>query len=243
MFVEGLRLAEEALRAGLRIERVFYSDDFESDQRSRDLLDDLRSKCGDVFAVDKQVLGSLSDTKSTQGLVLTVNRPLSGREVIEREIELSRRTFPLVILLHGINNPANLGALLRTAAAAGVDGIILTRNSTGAFSAKALRGSMGAAFRVPLWENAEYSEALDWARIRGLLPVCADIHGGRTYTEFDWKKPRLLIFGSEAHGLSATERSGIDESVRIPMESGTESLNLAIASGIILFEARRQTIA
>jgi len=81
---------------------------------------------------------------------------------------------------------------------------------------------------------------LTWAREKNLTSVFADVNAEKSYLEINWKKPRLLVFGSEAHGLSAEEQSGIDESLVIPMENGVESLNLAVSSGVILYEAKRQ---
>lgn len=160
--------------------------------------------------------------------------------MIEAALESGGREFPLVILLHQINNAANLGAVLRTAEAAGISGVVLTKNSTGAFAPKALRGAMGASFRLPIWMNADFFEALDWADRAGLVSVCADARAEKSYTEIDWKMPRLVIFGSEAHGLSEREKASVIEEMKIPMENAVESLNLAVSSGVILFEAMRQ---
>jgi tRNA G18 (ribose-2'-O)-methylase SpoU len=152
----------------------------------------------------------------------------------------ANENLPLVILLHQINNPANLGAILRTCEAVNIAGVILTTNSADAFSPKALRGAMGASLRLPIWMGADFFEVLDWARTKDLISVSADVNAARSYLEIDWIKPRLLIFGSEAHGLSAKEKETIDESLLIPMENKVESLNLAVSCGVILFEAKRQ---
>jgi TrmH family RNA methyltransferase len=133
-----------------------------------------------------------------------------------------------------------LGAILRTCEAVDVSGVILSKNSADAFSPKALRGAMGANLRLPLWTNADFFEVLDWAKTEGFGSICADVNAEKSYLEIDWKKPRLLIFGSEAHGLNADEREKTDESLLIPMANNVESLNLAVACGVILFEARKQ---
>ncbi len=99
---------------------------------------------------------------------------------------------------------------------------------------------MGASLRLPIWNNVDYFEALDWAKEKNLISICADINAEKSYAEIDWRKPRLLIFGSEAHGLSEQERAKVDQSLIIPMENEVESLNLAVACGVILFEAKRQ---
>lgn len=241
IFVEGWRLAEEALRSKLNISDIFFSEGFAKSARGEAFLQ--KTKHFNLYEVSEQIFNTLSATRHPQGVILTASRPQVGKSVVEINLSGKSSEFPLVILLHQINNPANLGAVLRTAEAAGVCGVILTENSADPFSPKALRGAMGASFRLPVWTNADYFEVLDWAVSRNLIPICADINSRKSYTEIDWKKARLLIFGSEAGGLSAEEREKISENLIIPMGNAVESLNLAVACGVILFEARRQSNA
>jgi len=237
VFVEGIRLTEETLRSDVVITEVFFAETFAENERGKSLLDKFSTFETDIFEVSDQIFGSLSDTKNSQGVVLIAEKPQTGKEKIEANIT---KEFQLVLLLHEVNNPSNLGAILRTAEAAGVGGVILTKNSANAFSPKTVRASMGAAFRVSIWENADFSEVLSWAKNNYFQSICADVNAEKSYTEIDWKKQRLLIFGSEAHGLNLTERNEIEESLVIPMENEVESLNLAVSCGIILFEAKRQ---
>jgi TrmH family RNA methyltransferase len=236
IFVEGLRLCEEAFRANLEISEVLVAENFAESARHQQFLNEAGRF--DLIEVSHKIFDSLSDTKTSQGVILIAEKPAHGKSVIEAN--LNEIEFPLVVLLHQINNPANLGAILRTAEAVGASGIITTRNSSDVFSPKALRGAMGAAFRLPMWTNANYFEALEWAGERNLKSVCADVHSHQSYTEIDWKTGRLLVVGSEGHGLSEAERGATDENLIIPMENGVESLNVAVACGVILFEAKRQ---
>ena len=236
IFIEGLRLCEEALRAELKISEVFLSENFDKNARHEKFLKNAEQF--NLIEVSEKVFDALSDTKTSQGVIAIAEKPAHGKGVIESS--LSKTKFPLVVLLHEINNPANLGAILRTAQAAGVSGIVTTKNSADVFSPKALRGAMGAVFRLPVWTNAEYFDVLEWARERNLKSVCADVKSRTRYTEIDWKTGRLLALGSEGHGLSEAEREATDESLIIPMENGVESLNVAVACGVILFEAKRQ---
>ena len=238
IFIEGLRLAEEALRSDLNISDVFVTESFSKTERGQDFLQ--KAENSNLSEVPEQIFNSLSDTKQSQGVILISSKPETGKGVIQDNLQKTTCRFPLVILLHQINNPSNLGAILRTAEASGVSGVILTKDSADVFSPKALRAAMGASFRLPVWTDADYFEVLDWAEQKDLVSVCADVNSDRSYTEIDWKTPRLLIFGSEAHGLSAEEREKVNESLIIPMENGVESLNLAVACAVILFEAKRQ---
>lgn len=238
IFVEGLRLCEELLRSDLRIAEAFYTDEFPSTPRSEELLDILRSKNVDLFEITGNLAGSLSDTKTSQGVFLVAERP--HFELSDIKTNHFSGNSPIFLLLSRINNPSNLGAILRTAEASGVSGVLVTKRSADAFSPKSLRASMGSAFRLPVIENLDLSEAVSWAKMHELSTVCADINANILYTEYDWTIPTLLVFGSEAHGLTAEEIEVIERSITVPMNAPVESLNLAVSSAVILFEMKRQ---
>lgn len=237
IFVEGARLAEEVFRSNLEISDVFYTENYADTERGRAFLQQLQNF--NHAEVSPSIFDSLADTKNSQGIIIVCEKPKTGKHFIETNL-LSEVKLPLVIALHRTNNPTNLGAILRTAEAVNAAGVIVTKNSADAFSPKALRGAMGASLRLALWTSANLYEVLDWAKEKNLISVCADVNAAKSYLEVDWKLPRLLIFGSEARGLSAEEREKIDENLLIPMDNGVESLNLAVSCGVILFEAKRQ---
>ena len=230
IFIEGVRLFEEAVRSGLDIHHVLISSDVSDSVKLADLLATQRAT---VVKVAARLFDSISDTKNSQGVIALAAKP---------SFELADLPDGLTVLLHRVNNPSNLGAVIRTAEAAGVAGLITTTGSADAFSPKSLRASMGSAFRMPIIEGIEIHEAIRWAREKRLLSTAADISGSLSYTEVDWSIPRLVVFGSEAHGLEERELDSIDEKIFVPMENKVESLNLAVSSGIILFEAKRQRI-
>jgi RNA methyltransferase, TrmH family len=241
IFIEGARLAEEVLKSALPIHEVLFTEDFAAAARGQEFLNSVKTKSESLVEVSDKIFASLADTKTSQGVIVVAGKPAGGKLAIETNLNLKKESFPpLVVLLHRINNPNNLGAILRTAEAVGAAGVVLTKNSADAFSPKATRGAMGASFRLPLWTNADFAEALSWAREKNLKSVCADVNAEKIYTEIDWKRARLVVFGSEAHGLSAEERAQIDESLLIPMANNVESLNIAVACGIVLYEARRK---
>ena len=235
IFLEGLRLAEEVLHADLQVKEIFYTESFANSERGRKFL-----KANQTIAteVSEKILDSIADTKNSQGVIVIAKKPVDGKARIEINLQVVKS--PLVLLLHQINNPSNLGAILRTAEAVNAAGIITTNRSADIFSPKALRGAMGASLRVPVWTNADFYEVVEWSRAENLKSVCADICSRKSYTEINWRIGRLLILGSEGQGLSAAERAAADESLIIPMENGVESLNLAVACAVILFEAQRQ---
>lgn len=235
MFIEGRRLVNEALSSDLVIDECFVSVDF----RDAEMLDDVSKRTEAIAQISGRLFRSVADTDHSQGIILIAKRPTALAEQIESR--LGGSSLPIVVFLKEINNPSNLGAVLRTAEAAGVAGVIVSANSSDVYSPKALRAAMGASFRLPIWTDADLGEVLHWARAKNLRTTATSSSTVISYTGLDWKIPRLLIFGSEAHGLNDSEMASTDEKVRIPMESGVESLNLAVSTGIILFEAKRQS--
>src|SRR2546423_1743234 len=234
-FVEGVRLCEEALRAGVECEFALFTPAVKEGERGASLVEELRRACPRVLAVNESVLESVSDTKTAQGVVAVARRPRTGADVLGHGGET-----PLVVIMHAVGNPSNAGAMLRVAEAAGATAVITTKGSTDPLSPKALRGSMGSAFRVPLWAGATFEEALCWCAERGVRAVSTDACAALTHTEIDWTTPRAIIVGPEAVGLSDAEARAADESVRIPMRAPVQSLNVAVALGVILYEALRQ---
>ncbi|MFT3745164.1 MAG: RNA methyltransferase [Pyrinomonadaceae bacterium] len=234
IFIEGRRLVEEALRSKLAISGCFVSDEFDGS----DLIDEITERGIEVSLVASRLFSSICDTKTPQGIIVTATCPSAGKVRIETRIR-SRR-LPLVLYLKEVNNPSNLGAVMRTAEAADVAGVVISARSADAFSPKSIRASMGAVFRIPVWEGAEFSELTAWAEQNGLIVTASDVSAEKSYTEIDWKFPRLLVIGSEAHGLDAGELASVAEKILIPMANGVESLNLAVATAIMVFEAKRQ---
>jgi TrmH family RNA methyltransferase len=236
IFVEGLRLAEEAFSSGLIIDGVIYSEEITRKERAALLIEKLGAAGHKLASVSEKLLESISYTRTPQGIVVLASRPAND----ESTFKAKQAGSPLLVILHGINNPVNVGAILRTAEAAGVIGAIATANTADPFSPKALRGAMGSAFRLPIWMGASFAEVIAWCVERGVRTVGAAAKGSKSFTEIDWRSPCALIVGAESTGLLPDELAAADEAVRIPMAGSVESLNVAVAAGIILYEAGRQ---
>ena len=237
IFIEGKRLAAEAIRSKLEIVECFVAENFSDTELAKEICDTTYA----VFELDTKLFESISDTVQSQGIILIAKRPVFDQNAFDLAVGSAR--LPVVLFLKEINNPSNLGAILRTAEAAGVTAVITSKSSADVFSPKALRAAMGAGFRLSIWQNADFYDVLKWAGEKGMQTVAADISGDRSYLELDWRKPSLLIFGSEAHGLSEAELGNVDTKIVIPMENAVESLNIAVSAGIVLFEAKRQLAA
>src|ERR1700704_1006285 len=164
IFVEGLRLCEEALSSGLKIEAIIHSEEIVRKERAAQLIEKMESLGAAVASVSEKLLASISYTQTPQGIVLLAARPASD----EASFTARQPASPQLVIMHGINNPVNVGAILRTAEAAGVTGAIATANTSDPFSPKSLRGAMGSAFRLPVWTGPDYSEVIAWCAERGI---------------------------------------------------------------------------
>lgn len=236
IFVEGLRLCEEALASGLQIEAAIYSAEIAHKDRAARLIEKLCRAATKSASVSEKLLASVSYTKTPQGMVVLAAHPRHDEEGFASKQPES----PFLVVLHEINNPVNVGAILRTAEAAGATGVIATADTSDPFSPKALRGAMGSAFRMPIWSGARFAEAIAWCKARKIPTFGAAADGSKPYTDVDWRRSSALIVGRESTGLSQEEIAVADNVVRIPMLGLTESLNVAVAAGIILYEAARQ---
>jgi len=239
IFVEGVRLCEEATQSSLSIQDVICTERSASEERGGRLLAGVQALGRPVTFVSEAVFASISDTKTPQGFIALALRPETNPEALLKN-ELAA---PLLVILHRVNNPANAGAILRTAEAAGATGAILTKGTTDIFSPKALRGAMGSSFRLPLWAEASFQEALAWCQAHGIKTISADLRAVHAHTEVDWTEPSALIVGAESTGLTTEETAQADATLRIPMRPRVESLNVAVAAGIVLYEAARQRAA
>jgi TrmH family RNA methyltransferase len=236
IFIEGLRLCEEANRSDLAIEAVVVSEELLRKERAAAAIAELSRVSKRVAWVSEKLLESVSYTKTPQGIIVLAHRPVAS----EDRLSMSLDSSPLIVVLHQINNPVNVGAIVRTAEAAGATGVIATKSTSDPFSPKALRGAMGSAFRLPIWGGVDYGEMIDWCRRRRIVTVCADVEASTSYTQLNWTGPSALVLGPESTGFTDDELDQADQRVSIPMKGSAESLNVSVAAGILLFEAARQ---
>jgi len=233
--IEGVRLVEEAAQSGIPVDLVLYSDTLS--ERGSQILHELERRGAAIEETAGHVLASLSDTETSQGILAVAQIPDFSMP--------SDLNFAL--LADTIRDPGNLGAILRTAAAAGVQAALLSPATADPYAPKVVRAGMGAQFRLPIFQAA------DWDQIRGLLKnrpsgsslavLQSEAEGKQTLWETDLRQPIAVMVSNEAEGTSPDGRELSDISVRIPMPGKTESLNAAVAAGILLFETVRQRTA
>lgn len=223
--VEGVRLLEEAQNTYQVPELVIYTPDL--DPRGQKLVEAFLEQNVPCEEVSEQVIKAASDTETPQGILAIL--PL-------KPLLLPEET-DFLIIADEIRDPGNLGTLLRTAQAAGVDGFLLSPGTVDPFSPKVIRAGMGAHFRLPIL-------SCSWEKIReitnGLTIFGADMKEGSRIWDADLNLPLALILGGEAHGPGKHSRDLADAWMHIPMTDGSESLNAAAAGAVLMFEVLRQ---
>ncbi|MCB9452586.1 MAG: RNA methyltransferase [Anaerolineaceae bacterium] len=222
--LEGTRLVRDACESGYQPDFVLYTPD--SDHGA--MLDILQRRDCPVLSVSEVIMRHISDTQTPQGIAGVFPIP---------EPALPARP-QRVLLLDGVGDPGNVGTMLRTAAASGVEVVLLGPGCADPYNPKALRAGMGAHFRLPIVEHS-WKEIQEYCQ--GLAVYAADSRGEVRYDSADWGRPWAVMIGSEAHGLSTAGQSLATNRVYIPMAAATESINAAAAAAVILFEAQRQS--
>jgi TrmH family RNA methyltransferase len=225
--VEGVRLAEEALQAGWKAQLLLVSLDI--NPRAQAVVEGLAAQGTPVEQVTESVMRSASDTQTPQGVLAVV--------------EMSSLPLPnspaFVFIPDGIRDPGNLGSMLRTAAAAGAEAVLVPSGGVDVYAPKVVRSAMGAHFRLPI-TSLEWPEIEAIVHKASLFVYLAEANTGRAYTQCDLRSPLALIVGGEAQGAGENARRLAQSYLHIPMRSGVESLNAAAAAAILLFEASRQ---
>ena len=225
--VEGVRLAEEMKETGQEPVFLFFTAEAMADPRSGALVEWVGSWGGEALTVSEDVMLAMSDTETPQGILAVADIP-----------SWEGAASDLVLVLDGVRDPGNLGTILRTADAAGSGLVFTLRGTADVYSPKVVRSGMGAHFRLPIVVDSSWEEVR--SRVQNMQVLVAVPRGGPAYYEVDWTPPTALILGGEAEGAGARAQALASELVTVPMKEGVESLNVAVAAGILLFEAARQ---
>jgi RNA methyltransferase, TrmH family len=231
--IDGAREVRRALESGAGVVEAFVCEPQLAGPEARGALDALVARGVSTSSVSEPVLEKIAFGDRADGIVAIVRVP---------DLALARLTLPpdpLVVVVEGVEKPGNLGAILRSADGAGVDALIAASPRTDLFNPNAIRASAGTIFRVPL-AAAPSGEVLDWAQAGGLRLIAARVGAPRRYTDADLRGPIGLVVGAEAEGLTSVWADDLVEPVGIPMLGIADSLNVSVATAVLLYEARRQ---
>ena len=231
---EGIRVLQEIDKCGCLIDAVLITEGFGDSSKEEALLDGWLARNVRICRTSESLFRSVSDVRAPQGAIALVRFP---------ECKLDGAAPPgrnaLVLFAGGIQDPGNLGTIIRTAAAAGASLVCIGRKTVSPRNPKAIRASAGTIFRIPIVEHAEMSEFLDYCACHSIRAYRTDILHGLAYTQADLRSPCAILLGNEGSGITNGECIGLP-AIRIPMAEDVESLNVAMAGAIILFEASRQ---
>ncbi len=224
---EGLKLFREAPQEW--IEAVYTTEAFASEHE--EMLKDR-----DFELVDEKVFGKMCDTMTPQGILTLIRIPSYKKEDL-----LGRGSqAPLIMVLEDLQDPGNVGTILRTAEGAGVTGVILSRKTVDLFAPKTIRSTMGSIFRMPFVYMEDLTEALDWLKEQKIQTYAAHLMGEHSYSEEDYRGGSAFLIGNEGNGLTEALSEKADHLIRIPMEGQVESLNASVAAAILMYTAHAQ---
>ena len=229
--VEGARCVQAALDAGVPLTALLVT--APAAARHADLVEAAARAGTEVVEVGERVMAGLAATVTPQGLVAIAPS-------VTRTIERLPADASLVCVLDRVGDPGNVGTVLRAADAAGADALITTAGSARLESPKAVRAAAGSLFSLPVFDGVPWARVRDACRERDLALIGADAHAPAIVEQARLEAPCALVLGSEAHGLSPEARADCDRLVRLPIYGRAESLNLAAAAAILLYEAARR---
>jgi len=232
---EGVRLCEELAASEWQIDTCFFTGSAAQDDRTLRVLDTLRNKGCSLFEVSASVLDKIAETEEPQGIIVIARqRKMSIKEL------LSLVKVPLIAVLDDVRDPGNAGTIIRTADAAGCNGVIFLKGCADLYAGKTIRATMGSLFHLPVIEGVARSELVAAKQDYGIKLAVTSLTAAQRYYEADLTGALALVFGSESQGISAEVTEASQSRIFIPMLGKAESLNVAAAAAVILYEAARQ---
>ena len=227
--IEGTRLLEEANNRGIKIKYLIINETVKN-------VPKINQGC-QVLRLPNNLFKKVSDTVNPQGII-----------AVAEQIEISLADIilninPLVVVLNGLQDPGNLGTIIRTSAAAGATAVLLTEGTVDLYNPKVIRSTMGSLFQVPIINGLDDNEAVKWLNYHSINIMVADLDGEEYYYSANLKKPFALVIGNENRGTNDIWRKAAYKKIKIPLLGSTESLNASVATGIILYEAVRQRLS
>lgn len=225
--VEGVKMFQEAPRD--RIEKVYLSESFEQKKGKEMNLSGLQ-----LEMLSDKVFSHVSDTKTPQGILCVVKQKKTGLK------EMLEQTAPFLMVLDNLQDPGNLGTIIRTAEGAGVTGVIMSRETVDVYNPKTIRSTMGSVYRMPFLYVEDILELLKELQEKGIRTYAAHLDGKNNYDEENYRESCAFLIGNEGNGLRDEVADNADIWIKIPMCGQVESLNAAIASSILMYEVSRQ---
>lgn len=229
-----MRSVEEAVAAGEKMEFALFTEKLTEDHRGFDLVEKIKSTGTRIWQVEESLLKDTAGTENPQGILAVVEMKHYQLE------ELTAKKESMLLLIDGVQDPGNLGTMIRTACAAGVRGIILLKGTVDRYNSKVVRAAMGSLFQVPIVCSDDNRKVLSLLRAGEFRVLVADVSGDSHYDQVDVNGNLAWVLGNEANGPEKFWIEQGDDCVCIPIYGPVESLNVAVAAGILLFEAAKK---
>ncbi|WP_094606201.1 23S rRNA (uridine(2479)-2'-O)-methyltransferase [Sporomusa silvacetica DSM 10669] len=233
---EGVRLVEECANAAWPVKMCIYTEEAAARERAKAVIERLSAADCRMVVVSEDIYNKISDTEQPQGIMVVLKK----RQFSIEQLLLRQDKLPLLVVLDGVQDPGNAGTIIRTADAAGCTGVIALKGSADIYAGKTVRATMGSLFHLPVMEglsSAELIQSLKQADIK-LLATC--LQQSDVYYHANFNHPVAIVLGNEGQGISPEFISAADACLNIPLVGHAESLNVAVAAGVILYEAVRQ---
>ena len=230
--IEGIKLIKEAIEEGAKIKQIVVCEEcINKGEFEKDLLYEIAKY--NVIYVTEKVFNVLTDVKTPQGILAVVEK-----NNINNEIDFSE---DIIVVLDGVQDPGNLGTILRTVDSANLKQIILSNDSADPYNPKVVRSTMGAIFRVNILEVENLKDELEKVKQNGFKVMVTSLDTKSSIYDTEYNK-KVIVIGNEANGVSKEIQNMADEKVKIPMIGKTESLNASVATGIMIYEYVRRKI-
>lgn len=231
-FVEGTRSVEQCINANSPVKYVVYSTELLSDD-GKNLLHEIEKKDYILHRISKELFKSISDTDSPQGILAVV-------EFIEYSLKETLKENNFLVILDRVQDPGNMGTIIRTADAFGANAVIITGGCVDVYNPKTIRSTMGSIFQIPIVHIKDIRDALKELKNEGVSVIATSLDTDKYSYDIDFKSDCALVIGNEANGISDEVVALSDQKVKIPMIGLAESLNAGVASAVIMYEVLRQ---
>ena len=233
MVIEGCREIARALESGIRIDQLFICRELTKNEQAQGIIRQATQTGAEILEIDTRILEKIAYRENPDGLLAVARQPAWSLQ------NFRLGESPLVVIATGLEKPGNLGSILRSVDAAGGDGVVVCDGITDPANPNVIRASTGVLFTVQL-AKTDPAETFSWLRENRIRVMAASPEGHCEFWDVDWRKPCAIAVGTEHAGLDKKWRENADQTVRIPMKGRADSLNVAVTTALLLFEAVRQ---
>jgi len=231
--IEGIRSVEHGIEQGL-IKEIYVSDSFWDNERNQQEVGGFVDNNLPITVVDDKIFRDLSDTETPQGII-------GVAKIVEYSLEnIIEKDSAMILILDRVQDPGNLGTLIRTADAAGADGVVIAKGSVDYCSPKVVRSAMGSSLYMPIYLSDNLLEDIEKMKAKGVTIYGTDLRTENYYDDLEYSQKTAIIIGNEGNGIEESVLEQVDERIKIPLVGKAESLNASVAGSIILYEIVRQ---